>query len=243
MERIKILMPVDLLDAIKTKADVNRTTKSHEVETLLRNGIAVYLKMEEYGRIKDTAGINLCRTILRGGFSGIQTLDGGSIRLTGVEQLSGDLEERMAQISRMQRKMKKVSTTITITDGLLEYMVRTSSTLDDAPMAFVVFLFLEAAFMAWHLRDNIDDESIPAEDREHALELLEELKQTFAGFAYDEDTHLQVFPEKKTRGTKMPVQAAVGITSKSIQKKNRPRVGSSQGRTTSRQQGVGNDIA
>ena len=222
MERVKILMPVDLLDAINMKAVTNRTTKSHEAETLLRNGIVVYLKMEEYGKNGNAVGINLCRTILRGGFSGIQVLDGGSIRLTGLEPLSGDLEERMAQITRMQKKMKKVSTTITITDGLLEYMDYTSRVLGNAPMAFVVFLFLEAAFMAWHLRVNVNDESIPAKDRERALELLDDLSQTFAEFAYDEYGHLQVFSEKKTRDAGMPVKEAVEIAGKSIQKKNRP---------------------
>ncbi|MCE2498558.1 MAG: hypothetical protein J4F28_06165 [Nitrosopumilaceae archaeon] len=237
MERIKILMPVDLLDAIKMKAVANRTTKSHETETLLRSGIAVYLKMEEYRKNKDTVGIDLCRTILRGGFGGIQVLDGGSIRLTGSEPLSGNPEERMAQITRIQKKMKKVSTTITITDGLLEYMDYTSRAVGNAPMAFVVFLFLEAAFMAWHLRVNINDESIPAEDRERALELLDDLKQTFAEFAYDELGHLQVFSEKKMRSAGMPIQKAVEIAGKSIRKKNRPRIGRSQGLTISRQRG------
>lgn len=235
-------MPVDLLDVIKMKASTNRTTTSHEMETLLRNGIAVYLKMEEYIKIKDATGINLCRIILRGGFSGIQIFDDKSIRLTGIEQLSGDLEERMTQISQIQRKMEKISTTITITDGLLEYMVSISSTLDDAPMTFVVFLFLEAAFMVWYLRCNIHDVSILVEDKEYIFKLLEELKQTFAGFAYDEDAHLRVFSEKIMRGAEMPVQVAVGITNKSIQKKNRPRVGRSQDSTISRQQGVCNDI-
>lgn len=229
MKRVKILMPVDLYNAINMKAVTNRTTKSHEAEALLRNGIAVYLKMEEYGKNNDTAGINLCRTILRGGFSGIQVLDGGSIRLTGAEPLSGDLEERMAQITRMQKKMKKVSTTITITDGLLEYMDYTSRALGNAPMAFVVFLFLEAAFMAWHLRVNVNDGSVPAEYRERALELLDDLGQTFAEFAYDEYGRLQVFSEKKTRDAGMPVKEAVEITGKSIQKKSRPGIGSSQG--------------
>ena len=229
MERIKILMPVDLLDAINMKAVTNRTTKSHETEVLLLNGIAVYLKMEEYGKSGDTVGINLCRTILRGGFRGIQVLDGGSIRLTGVELLSGDLEERMAQITRMQKQMKKVSTTITITDGLLEYMDYTSRALGNAPMASVVFLFLEAAFMAWHLRVNVNEESIPAKDRERALELLDDLRQTFAEFAYDEYGHLQVFSEKKTRSAGVPVKEAVEIAGKSIQKERRPGIGSSQG--------------
>ena len=229
MERVKILMPVDLLAAINMKAVANRTTKSHETETLLRNGIAVYLKMEEYRKNNDTVGISLCRTILRGGFSGIRVLDGGSIRLTGKKRLSGDPEERVAQITQMQKKMKKVSTTITITDGLLEYMDYTSRALGNAPMAFVVFLFLEAAFMAWHLRVNVNDESIPVEYRERALELLDDLGQTFAEFAYDQYSHLQVFSEKKTRDAGMPVKEAVEIAGKSIQKKSRPGIGSSQG--------------
>ena len=234
-------MPVDLLNAINMKAVANRTTKSHEAETLLRSGIAVYLKMEEYSKNHDAAGISLCRTILRGGFSGIRVLDGGSIRLTGTKRLSGDPEERVAQITRMQKKMKKVSTTFTITDGLLEYMVHTSGALGNAPMAFVVFLFLEAAFMAWHLRVNVNDDSIPTEYREHALELLDDLKQTFAEFAYDKYGHLQVFSEKKTRNAGMPVKEAVEIAGKSIRKESVGPGSEVPKASVSRQRGVRHD--
>lgn len=217
MERIKILMPEDLLNAISMKANIHKTTKSHEAETLLRNGVAIFLKMKEYSEAGNRVGINLCRTILRRGFSGIRELDGGSIRIIGMEVLPANLDERVARITRLHKNMKKVSTTITTTDGLLEYMVRTSGMLGDAPLSFVVFMFLEAALVAWHMRVNIDEESIPKRDREPTLKLLEDLKHTFAEFAYDEYGHLHVFSEKKTRGEEMPVQTAAEIASRSVQ--------------------------
>ena len=194
------MLPTNFIDAIRLQADTYQVPKSQQVETLIRNGIAVYLKMEEYIRINDTAGLNLCSTIIRSGFNGIQISTGGTLRLTGKRQLSANPKERMVELTMLHRDMEKVRTTITITDGLTEYMIHVSEQLDNVPMSLVVFLYLQTAFMAWQMRGSIDEESVPEQDREYVMNLLEELKQTIADFTYDEDGKLTVDYKKMEDG-------------------------------------------
>lgn len=207
-------MPADVRRYLEDQADVFGVSKSHNMETRLRNGIAIYWKLKELDPVKNepeyTAGFGVISTY----FEKIEDR-GDGIRLVGRRTLPADFEARIKEISKIFDKAGRERATFWLTSDMREFLVVFADR-NNISISLSMFLFIQASIMLWEFSSSGMGEDMRVGSRDHATAgssdgrmlspeeserigaFLDEMKDTFAKFEFDEMGTMHVGLERKT---------------------------------------------
>ena len=213
MFRFSIRLPSGLDDMITNEGRVHYATKSQYCETLIRNGLAVYMKQSKLNDAGDVVLSRLCTSIIRTGLYNIK-VDEGMYRFS-QKTYPSDPRKRVGEVSRYFEGVRNKAT-IVITDDLLECLSE-AATDWKCNVSVVVFIFIQAS-LAIRVFKNLQEDQIPPERLQNAHELIDELLDATVVFKTNDVGVMTLEYEKKTRTEGLVVSKVIGEIKAQIKK-------------------------
>ncbi len=195
---IKIRFPVNFMNAIDIEAQAQESTRSQYAEHMVRNGIAIFMMLDDFVNKKDRVGINICSSIIRIGINDLVDSD-AKIRPTETFEMSYDPTQRWKEIEENFSKMEKYPTTVNFTDKLTEWLQVAADTVKQ-PLNLMIFMYIQASFVGWLYRST-RSENNPREDLEKMDKILEEIRGVYVIFNITEKG-ISINLKKRIKGKK-----------------------------------------
>lgn len=197
---INIHIPKYLDAFIAEEARAQGCLKSHEIETLILNGIAIYMMFDQFkGKDVDSIETRICWQIMCTYVKEAKVSSDAAFRLD-MEILRPTEQEGPLFQQMLDRwaQTERVSTTIRVADDLAEYLSMATEAYAKPSLSLPATMYIQAAIAAWNMRKHFNAGVCKnAAEIEGAEKLLEEIHYTSVRFEYDDESHLQWYLQKK----------------------------------------------
>ena len=194
---ISLKMPIPFWEILDTESHAHTKTKSQYCEDLIRNGVSINMMLEQAKQEDDKVAQKILGTIIR---TGIKKLNPQPSKWR-MDSVTFDCDpiKRINQIHENFKKMESRTTTIQLTNDLMEFLQLVADK-QNKPISLVILAHIQLSLCGWYYRNSIGDETIPDQEREQVHGILEEIKYSYVEFEFV-DAILHVYLQKKESKT------------------------------------------
>ena len=200
MTNIRIKLPQFTINLIAEEARIQGTTRRNLIESYLRKGMAIYLKLEECLKSNDNAGAQICQKTINTIIIDIGTSKGSFYFETKTMQ-GADMRQRLDEVSAAIHGINKHRTTVTVNDAVADFLIEVSDFLD-RPLSLVFWLFFQTALSGWNIRHNLQKELAFGKDEQQlAREIVDDFRVITTEFNRTKQGNTEWYLSKKAGET------------------------------------------